>query len=127
MTATATDLKVGDIVTVSLVITNTGKLPYHKPDGKIYIFLEDGKTIQSSSMPILEMMTPRYIEHIVPGYDVNPGKSVIVDFVLRAVRPGTVVVSGSTSGEVYFIPDGAATNWGGDAPPLKIRVSSATP
>lgn len=126
ITMTATDLKVGDIITISLKVTNTGKLYFHRAYGTLHIFLENGKDYQPSSNPILECMTPKLVDFALPGYNLKPGESVSVTFVLRAMRPGAVVIVGETGGEVYLIP-GRAVGTGGNTAPTKIHVQPNKP
>ncbi|MBN1890185.1 MAG: hypothetical protein JW850_19470 [Thermoflexales bacterium] len=128
LTTTATDLRVGDVVTMFLTVTNTGKLYFHRPHGSLTIFLEDGKTWQPSSDPILEFVTPRVVDFKLPAYNLNPGESIRVTFVLRAARPGTVIVRGGSGGEVYYVPAAvAATLSGRYATPFKVYVYPANP
>ena len=121
ISATATELKVGDTITVSVTVTNTGKLGAHQAYCDLRGWLEDGTPNDYLPNPIIE---PGYQQRNSGG--IVPGEVRTCTFTLRAAHPGTVLLEGTYGGKVYFSPD-ADRYVGEKSPRLKIHVEAASP
>jgi hypothetical protein len=121
ISATATELKVGDTISVTVIITNTGKLGAHQAYCDLRGWLEDGTPNDYLPNPIIE---PGYQQRNSDG--IVPGEVQTCIFTLRAAHPGTVLLEGTYGGRVYFHVDGDRYV-GESSPRLKIHVEPASP
>jgi len=113
ISATATNLEVGDIVTVTTTLFNEGCVGLGLPQYRLYV--QSGE-----SEPIFDPATPEPVVHYLA---VGPGKSDAQEFVLRAINPGEATLSASTSFEVHLGYPGPAY-WGySTSGPLTVTVA----
>jgi hypothetical protein len=120
ITATATELKGGDIITVVVTTRNTGQLSAIRTYCNLRGWLEDGTPNDYLLDPIVE---PGYQSLGLYGSD--PGDVETCAFSLRAAHPGTVFLQGGYGGKTYF--SDYERDIGENAPWLKINVTPATP
>ncbi len=119
--ATTTDMKVGDTVTVTLIVTNTGILPAHNTYCNLAGYPYAGSPVyQPFDDPVLE---PAVLIFDFDG--INPGEVQTCTFVLLAARPGTVWLEGTYAGQVSFSDYDQYK--GEKAPLLEIHVESGNP
>ncbi len=126
ITATVTELQVGEVVTFTYIVTNTGKLSLEKPYCHLQVYL-DGIRQDITSRPLI--LDPPHSGWELPNasFKLRPGVSDMVTLTLRAVNPGTVTVKGTIGGGVAFRPGGPETIMGWDSDSLTIRVHPNTP
>ena len=116
LSATATKLRVGDTVTLTLSLSNTtcghiGQLAY-----RASVKTEDGQSI----------FEPSQSEHVVFGTQgtARPGGSVTEKLVLRAIKPGEAALDAHVSFESHEWDSGGAAYWGyGQSSPILIEVT----
>jgi len=113
ISATATALDVGDIVTVTTTLINEGCVGLGLPQYRLYVW-------SSAPEPVFAPAIPEPVVHYLA---VGPGESDAQEFVLRAVSPGKAALSASTSFEVHLGYPGPAY-WGYSVSgPLTISVA----
>ncbi len=102
LTATTTEAKVGDMITVTIMVTNTGKLCANKTYCELRGWSKDETTPHDYlDAPLFEPAYPGIINFDWAKSNC-PGTFVTCVFVLQAVRPGTVVLKGGFGGKVHF-------------------------
>lgn len=122
--ATTTEVKVGEIFTVTMIVTNTGKVCAHKVLCKLQGWANDTTTPNEYlDSPFIE---PPYPETIVfaPNMSYCPGNIITCTYTLTATQPGEIVLEGGLLGEVFF------STYGTDIMkyfPLSVRIESAHP
>jgi len=111
--ASATTLRVGEAVTVTVVLSNEGDLALGLPQYWLNVGHPEAKSILNPNQP----------EAVVHHLAVPPGQSDTAAFVLRAVQPGQATVTASASFEVHLSYPGPAY-WGGShsKEPLLLTV-----
>jgi hypothetical protein len=113
MSATATALDVGDIVTVTTTLFNQGCVGLGLPQYRLYVWSDEPE-------PIFDPATPEPVVHYLA---VGPGGSDAQEFVLTAVGPGEATLSASASFEVHLGYPGPAY-WGySGSGPLTVTVA----
>jgi hypothetical protein len=121
ISATVTELKVGETTSVTVIITNTGKLGAHQAYCALSAWFEDEASDRYFSDPIVSPW-----DQTINQDGIAPGEINTCVFALRAVRPGAVFVEGTYVGRVYFHVDG--DQYVGDkSPRLKLHVTSSNP
>lgn len=104
--------RAGDLLTVSVTLTNAGCGSVGLPDYRLMIFSEQ-------SIPIFTTPSPESIMHYRALY---PGEADHVTFTLHAIGAGAVTITARSSFEVHLGYPGPAY-WTGDvAPPLRLTV-----
>ena len=120
ITATATDLKVGDTITVTVTTKSTGQLVAVRAYCSLSAWLADETHNKVLSDPILE---PWY-----QGIDldlIRPGDVRTCAFALQAVRPGIAFLEGGYGGKAYV--SDYERDIGEKSPLLEIHVRPANP
>lgn len=113
LSTTATALKAGEVVTVTVTLTNQGCVDLGMPQYRLYVQSDEAHRVFDPDKP----------EPVVHYLGVAPGGSDTAEFVLRAVGPGQATFSASASFEVHLGYPGPAY-WGGSgAGPLEITVT----
>jgi hypothetical protein len=120
ITATQTELAVGDSFTVTVTITKTGKLGADKPGCALYGWLDRDKTHSNLSLP--EPLYGSVTEKRIPR-----GADMTCIYTLRALRPGTIWLEGHYHGEILIgvshAGGGPVGEWvGKDSPLLEIHI-----
>ena len=113
ISSTATTLQVGDVVTVTLTLSNEGCVALGLPQYRLQVRSQEPGSFLEPSDP----------EPIVHYLAVGPGQSDAADFVLRAAESGRTTLSDSASFEVHLGDPGPAY-WGasGSEEALEIVV-----
>lgn len=113
LSATATTVKVGDVVTVTATLANQGCVALGLPQYRLAIQ-------PAGAQPPFDPPNP---EPVVHNLGVGIGQSDKADFTLRAVAPGQATLSATTSFEVHYGYPGPATWGGAAAAPLVVNVT----
>jgi WD40 repeat protein len=113
LSASATALSVGDVVTVTVILQNQGCSPLGLPQYRL-----------QAAPPLFDPGRPEPIVHYLA---VGPGQSDIAEFVLRAVEAGQATLMAGASFEVHLGYPGPAYWAGSNAPSLAVNVSAADP
>ena len=111
--ATSTELRVGEIVTLTARLTNEG----------VWLMGVPLYTLQGLGEPgsaVLTSLGPLQVYHSVPIY---LGQYDEAQFVLKASSPGQATLCVRSSFEVHIGYPGPAFWWGDISPPLVITVS----
>ena len=97
----ATVLKVGETLTVTVTLNNTGCVSLGLPQYRLYM----------DSGELGSVLAPDPVEPVAHSLGVGPGRSDDAEFVLRAVRAGQVAIRPFASFEVHLGYPGPAY-WG---------------
>jgi hypothetical protein len=90
-------VRVGDNLTVTLTVTNTGKLEADQTHCGLYLYVGGMGTAEPKENPVLTFLSEEYWAIRLPPGDVQ---SCI--FVFRAERPETIFLQGGYSGKVTY-------------------------
>jgi len=113
ISATATTLEVGEMVTVTATLLNRGCVGLGLPQYRLYVRSDEPQ-------PIFDPDNPEPVVHYL---GVAPGQSDAEEFTLQAVGPGQATLSASASFEVHLGYPGPAY-WGASGTgPLAITVT----
>ncbi len=91
ISASATELQVGDLLTITVTLTNTGAAPIGMPRFQLL----------GEWTPYLGLLMDSVVHHEL---DVTPGASDTATFVLEAVEPGTVILRANVTMEAHEPP-----------------------
>jgi hypothetical protein len=119
ITATATDLEVGDTLTVTVTTKSTGQRVADRAYCNLSAWPVDETHNNGLSDPILEPWNQS------TDFHVNPGEIRTCTFSLRAVRPGIVFLEGNYGGKAYV--SDYERDIGEKSSLLRIHVGSANP
>ena len=112
LSASATELKTGGALTVTVTLANQGCGSLGMPQYRLYVQSDEAQ-------PLLDPSRPEPVVHYL---GVAPGQSDTAEFVLWAVEPGRAALSASASFEFHVGYPGPAY-WGGSrAEPLVVTV-----
>jgi uncharacterized repeat protein (TIGR01451 family) len=112
LSATTTELKVGEEVTATVTLLNRGCTSLGLPQYRLYVQSDEPE-------PIFDPSNPGPVTHYM---GVAPGQSDGTEFTLQAIGPGQATLSASASFEVHLGYPGPAY-WGySSAGPLAITV-----
>lgn len=109
----------GDSITVTVTLTNTGKLWINWAGAGLSLYLEDGLiTRQSSYAP---MTAPTY--GAMPDFDTGfvPGEAFSFQVIFQTLRSGKANLVGTVSGNVNFSPD-VESIWYSESEPVELYV-----
>jgi len=112
ISATATTLEVGEVVTVTATLFNRGCVGLGLPQYRLYVRSDE-------SQPIFDPNNPEPVVHYL---GVAPGQSDAEEFVLQAVGSGQATLNASASFEVHLGYPGPAYWGAGSTGPLVITV-----
>jgi hypothetical protein len=102
LTTTAENPAVGEVFTITVAISNVGKLELRTASFGLDIYMEDGaRQYQSSLDPMTE---PLYAGKPYFTTFLPPGKSYVFEFPFRALRSGRAVLKGTISGRAMLRP-----------------------
>ncbi len=118
--ATATDLKVGNTVTVTVTTKSTGQRVAGRAYCRLNAWLADETHSSALSDPILEPWDQSTDLDLI-----RPGDVKTCTFTLRAVRPGTVFLEGGYGGKAYV--SDYERDIGEKSPLLEIHVRPTSP
>ncbi|MBN1933549.1 MAG: hypothetical protein JW934_02730 [Anaerolineae bacterium] len=111
LSASATTIRVGETLTVTAALDNTGCVALGMPQSRLYITSPEGEMAFAEPEPVVNYA------------GVDPGQTDTATFVLTATQAGQATLSGSASFEVHLGYPGPAY-WGGSSSnqPLVIVV-----
>jgi hypothetical protein len=112
LSASATRLKIGEALTVTVTLANQGCGSLGMPQYRLYVGSDEAQLALDPSRP----------EPVVHYLGVAPGQSDAAEFVLRAVAPGRATLSASASFEFHIGYPGPAYWGGSSAGPLVVTV-----
>jgi len=113
ISATATTLEVGKVVTVTATLFNRGCVGLGLPQYRLYVQCDEPEAIFDPDNP----------EPVVHYLGIAPGQSDAAEFVLRAVESGQATLRATASFEVHLGYPGPAY-WGyGSTGPLTMTVT----
>jgi hypothetical protein len=113
ISATATMLEVGEVVTVTATLFNRGCVGLGLPQYRLYVQCDEPEAIFDPDNP----------EPVVHYLGIAPGQSDAAEFVLRAVESGQATLRATASFEVHLGYPGPAY-WGyGSTGPLTMTVT----
>lgn len=95
ITATSTELMVGEVVTVRVTLHNTGPVMVGQPQFSLLCEYEDDSAV----------LEPARAEPVVHPLAVEPGETDMAEFVFEALRPGKVTLQASVNFEFQVGPE----------------------
>lgn len=124
MSVSATQLKVGDQITVTVKVTNTGKLQLDQIGCVPYIYFQDGTEQRNSNHPdLLDASTPPS-SFLFDPYVLPVSSSAATTFTVRALNPGTASMKASISTLTRFSKHESESWVGFFSEPITIQIDS---
>jgi hypothetical protein len=113
VSARATTLQAGEVLTVTVTLVNQGCGKLGLPQYRLYVESDEAQPVFIPSNP----------DPVVHYLGIAPGQSDAAEFVLRAVGSGQATLSASASFEVHLSYPGPGYWGGSSAGPLVITVT----